>query len=145
MKPGIRGLATVGFGVLATCALPAGMTLGEWLPVTNAPSQEASTKYPNAKMLVEPTDMLVPETSPAFQNVPHLRILDVRGEDPFGKGHIRGAWPINVDFLTKQTRQPGALKDEKLWAKIVGSSLGVDASTTVVVYDETVTPNAARV
>jgi thiosulfate/3-mercaptopyruvate sulfurtransferase len=93
--------------------------------------------YPNGKLLVEPNDLKKSiDTSSVL-------VVDVRPIDAYRTGHLPDAVPLDIEQVTKQSRQRGALKDAKLWAEIVGT-LGVQPDKPVVIYDETVTPNAAR-
>jgi thiosulfate/3-mercaptopyruvate sulfurtransferase len=94
--------------------------------------------YPNGKILADAAQL------EALRSSGKLRILDVRAADAFQKGHIPSAVPVDVEAMTKRSRAPGALTDAAFWSKTVGT-LGIDAETTVVVVDDTVTPNAARV
>jgi thiosulfate/3-mercaptopyruvate sulfurtransferase len=93
--------------------------------------------YPNGKLLVEPSDLKESiDTSSVL-------VIDVRPVDVYRQGHLPDAVSLDIEQMTKQSRQPGALKDVKLWTELVGS-LGVQADKPVVIYDDTVTPNAAR-
>jgi thiosulfate/3-mercaptopyruvate sulfurtransferase len=93
--------------------------------------------YPNGKLLVEPGDLKKSiDTSSVL-------VVDVRPADAYRQGHLPDAVPLDIDQWTKHSRQPRALKDAKLWAELVGA-LGVQADKPVVIYDDTVTPNAAR-
>jgi thiosulfate/3-mercaptopyruvate sulfurtransferase len=93
--------------------------------------------YPNGKLLVEPTDLKKSIDSSS------VLVVDVRPPDAYRQGHLPDAVSLDIEQLTKQSRQPGALKDAKLWAELVGS-VGIQPDKPVVIYDETVTPNAAR-
>jgi thiosulfate/3-mercaptopyruvate sulfurtransferase len=93
--------------------------------------------YPNGKLLVEPNELKKSiDTSSVL-------VIDVRPIDAYRQGHLPDAVPLDIEQMTKQSRQPRALNDAKLWAELVGA-LGVQTDKPVVIYDDTVTPNAAR-
>ena len=93
--------------------------------------------YPNGSLLVEPSDLKKSiDTSSVL-------VIDVRPVDAYRKGHLPDAVPLDIEQWTKHSRKSGALKDAKLWAALAGS-LGVQSDKPVVIYDDTVTPNAAR-
>jgi thiosulfate/3-mercaptopyruvate sulfurtransferase len=111
------------------------VTTGE-LAVTVA-QEPPPAAYPNGKLLVEPSSLGKSIDSSS------VLVVDVRPIDQYRTGHLPDAVPLDIDLWTTRSRQPGALKDAKLWAELA-RSLGVEADKPVVVYDETVTPNAAR-
>jgi thiosulfate/3-mercaptopyruvate sulfurtransferase len=109
-----------------------------FLPIAFVPPQESPMQYPNAKILAEARELLDSQAAAA------MRILDVRAADAYRKGHIPGAVWIDAEQWAARSRQAGTLQDARVWSELVGS-LGIDAETPVVVYDETVTPTAARI
>ena len=94
--------------------------------------------YPNAKLLVEARSLKDVGTALA------MRILDVRSADAYHQGHIPGAVRLDAEQWMVRSRQPNGLEDARLWTELVGS-LGIDTRTAAVVYDNAVTPTAARV
>lgn len=106
--------------------------------VASALPEDAPMSYPNAKLLAEPSDLK------DTQRTATTRILDVRSAEAYRQGHIPGAVRADAEQWTAQSRQPKGLDDAAGWAELVGA-LGIDAQTPVVVYDETVTPTAARI
>jgi thiosulfate/3-mercaptopyruvate sulfurtransferase len=74
-----------------------------------------------------------------------LRILDVRPEEDFLRGHVPGAVCVDVNAWEAQSLQTGGLDDTAYWASAVGG-LGIDTTTRVAVYgDRGDLPSAARV
>ncbi len=92
--------------------------------------------YPNAKILTTAEEL--------EKAAPPPRVLDVRPADAYARGHAPNAVRVDAEAWGMKSHQPGALENAALWGELIGS-LGIDADTPAVVYDETVTPTAARV
>jgi thiosulfate/3-mercaptopyruvate sulfurtransferase len=91
----------------------------------------AEADYPRPELLVEARD-LVRTTA---------RILDARSREKFLAGHIPGA--VWVDHAT-WSRTFGEGKDRDGWAKRIGE-LGIEPDSTVVIYDDNRSKDAARI
>lgn len=64
-----------------------------------------------------------------------LRIIDVRGRDDYIQSHIPGALHLELPAITTAVDGvPGMLVDAAAFATVMGG-LGIDANTTVVIYD----------
>ncbi|HID75720.1 MAG TPA: sulfurtransferase [Planctomycetaceae bacterium] len=105
------------------------------LCLPTAQAAAGSQAYPNSRLLAEPEDLSRP--------APRV-VLDVRPRAAYAAGHIPGAVWIDTELWATKSREAGALEDAALWARLVGD-LGIDGRTPVVVYDEVVTPTAARI
>jgi thiosulfate/3-mercaptopyruvate sulfurtransferase len=75
---------------------------------------------------------------------PHLRLLDCQTRDNYDKGHLPGAVWVDTKQLETQAAKPEGLNDQAFWEKW-GSSLGIDAESTVLIYDSRRQLDAARV
>ncbi len=92
-------------------------------------------EYPNQGMLVEPGELQkLKESKP-------VTVLDVRNREAYLAGHVDGALHVDGSDWAK-TFQDGT--DEKLWVKRL-SILGLTPQSTVVVYDDASTKDAARI
>jgi thiosulfate/3-mercaptopyruvate sulfurtransferase len=98
-------------------------------------SLSAEAGYPRPELLAEPAELR--KADPARP----VCILDARGKGQYKEGHIPGA--VWVDALT-WGRAFGDGKDADSWQSRIGG-LGITRDTPVIVYDEAVTPTAARV
>ncbi|HEV3261473.1 MAG TPA: rhodanese-like domain-containing protein [Gemmataceae bacterium] len=97
-----------------------------------APGADKPAAYPRPELLVEPADVL---------KLADTRILDARGKGSYLDGHFPGAvWVDAVGW----SRAFGDGKDVDGWSKRVGA-LGIDVNTTVVIYDDSMSKDAARV
>lgn len=73
----------------------------------------------------------------------NLRILDVRSQTDYAKGHIPGAVRVDVGEWKTLALADDGLYDTKGWAKLVGAH-GVSDGNHVVVYGSKIT-DAARI
>jgi thiosulfate/3-mercaptopyruvate sulfurtransferase len=96
---------------------------------------EDKPAYPRADLLVEPADLLKPET------LAGARVLDARGKNKYAEGHVPGA--VWVDQTT-WARTFANNQDVAAWADLIGA-LGIDRDTHVVIYDENRAKDAARI
>jgi thiosulfate/3-mercaptopyruvate sulfurtransferase len=95
-------------------------------------------QHPNSKLLVWPSRL---EKLKEAEEVRDLRILDARPHAKYREGHIPGA--VWVDHDTWK-RSFGQGKDRDGWAKRIGG-LGIGVDTTVVIYDDNRSKDAARI
>lgn len=65
---------------------------------------------------------------------PRLRLLDVRSEEKYKKGHIPGALWVDVKALQPLTKAE-AIADKDAWARGL-SALAIDEKSEVYVYDD---------
>jgi thiosulfate/3-mercaptopyruvate sulfurtransferase len=91
--------------------------------------------YPNGELLVEPSD-LSKETGQSG-----LITLDVRPKAAYEAGHVPGADWIDVGQWSKSFEDG---KDPVAWSKRI-AELGITSDSTVVVYDDGNSKDAARV
>ncbi|MBI3411303.1 MAG: sulfurtransferase [Planctomycetes bacterium] len=110
--------------MLHASALSIGMILG-----VAQPAQE----YPRPELLVEPTDL-------AKQGV-NTRILDARTKAKYDKGRVSGAVWVDHDAWNKAFASG---QDADDWARRIGQ-LGIDNKTRVIVYDDAMAKDAARI
>jgi thiosulfate/3-mercaptopyruvate sulfurtransferase len=96
------------------------------------PAADKPATYPRATLLVEPAELA---------KLKDARILDARGKGKYLDGHLRGA--VWVDAVS-WSRAFGDGKDEERWARLIGD-LGIEPTTTVAIYDDTLSKDAARV
>jgi len=89
-------------------------------------------QYPRSELLVEPVDLA---------KLKDARILDARGKVRYLDGHYPGA--VWVDAIG-WSRAFGDGKDIERWTKLIGD-LGIDTSTVVVIYDDSLGKDAARI
>jgi thiosulfate/3-mercaptopyruvate sulfurtransferase len=95
----------------------------------------AADTYPRPDLLIEAPDLMKPAAARKYV------ILDARGKGAYKDGHVPGA--VWLDAVTWQRAfQEG--RDEEGWVVRVGG-LGVSADTPVVVYDNNLSKDAARV
>ncbi len=83
--------------------------------------------YPHPELLAE-TDWLASRLSD-----PTVRIVDARSDEDYAGGHIPGAVHIN-GFSLGGIRPGSEMPEPEAFARLAGA-LGIDESTTVVVYD----------
>jgi thiosulfate/3-mercaptopyruvate sulfurtransferase len=102
-----------------------------------APAAEDAkpARYPRADLLLEAADLLKGEILNKFT------ILDVRPKDQFTMGHVPGS--VWVDHAS-WSKDFAAKQDPETWAKHIGG-LGIEEDTPVVVYDDNMSKDAARV
>jgi thiosulfate/3-mercaptopyruvate sulfurtransferase len=91
--------------------------------------------YPRAELLLEPAELAKPENAKQFV------ILDARPREAYDKSHIRGARWVNHDDWSKAF---GDGSDAAAWSKRIGA-LGIGNDASVVVYDDALMKDAARI
>ena len=104
--------------------------------IAAANSQDKTTgSAEKQQMLIEPDQLL------KTLHQQNMRILDVRPESDYAKGHVPGAVRVDVgDWKTLATSDRG-LHDAKGWAAKL-SPLGITSKTQVVVYGSRLTDTA---
>ena len=95
--------------------------------ITAADKEDATVNKPDASILVEP-DQLQKKL-----NDNNLRVLDVRSQDEYTKGHIPGALQVDVDDWKNLATADNGLHDAKGWTEKV-RPLGLKEGSHVVVY-----------
>jgi thiosulfate/3-mercaptopyruvate sulfurtransferase len=103
------------------------------LMVTFAMADQST--YPQAKLLIEPADLTKPEVAKQFV------ILDARAKSKYDEGHIPNA--VWVDHAA-WSKNFGEGADPKGWSSSI-SSLGIDRESKIVVYDDNMSKDAARI
>lgn len=96
---------------------------------------EEPSSYPRAKLLIE-VDALADSAI-----AKRYRILDARTKARYEQGHVPGAVWVDLEVWSKTF---AAQQDPKQWADKIGK-LGIDAGAQVVVYDDVLSKDAARV
>lgn len=91
--------------------------------------------YARPKMLVEVGQLANPAVAKQF------RILDARSKAKYDQGHILGAVWVDHEAWSKAFAKS---QDPKDWADKIGK-LGIDNRSSVVVYDDAMAKDAARV
>jgi thiosulfate/3-mercaptopyruvate sulfurtransferase len=91
--------------------------------------------YARPELLLEPSDLAKPATAKKFV------VLDARGRESYRSGHVPGA--VHVEAGRWATAF-GEGTDKAGWARRI-ASLGIDAKTSVVVYDASRNKDAARI
>lgn len=94
----------------------------------------AENTYPRGELLMEPAQL---QQAPADEFV----VLDVRSQEEYRQGHIPGAHRVDVGAWKEAfavDKDPGA------WAERIGE-LGITRDSTVVLYDQGLSSNAARI
>jgi thiosulfate/3-mercaptopyruvate sulfurtransferase len=94
----------------------------------------AADTYPRPDLLIEAPDLMKPGAARKYV------VLDARGKGAYKDGHVPGA--VWLDAVTWQRGFQNG-RDEKAWAARVGG-LGVGPETPVVVYDNNLSKDAAR-
>lgn len=99
------------------------------------PAAETKDTYARPELLVEPGDVakLMANTK--------VRLLDARGKGPYQNGHIPKAVWVGA---TTWARAFGEGKDTDGWRGRIGA-LGISPDATVIVYDDNLARDAARV
>ncbi len=90
--------------------------------------------YPRPELLVEPAELAEGIDSESWV------VLDVRGEDAYAEGHIPDA--LRIDHGTWKDAFDADAADD--WSERIGS-LGIDAESTVALYDDNDLKDAARI
>lgn len=103
-----------------------------------APAEDATVA--EESLLVEPEEFTHQRISEAALNGSKT-YLDVRSAGEFARGHVPGARRVDVNEWQAAF---GDGSDAADWSKRIASVLS-DAEGQVVIYDQTFTPNAARV
>ena len=99
-------------------------------PATEAPNTGTASEdvqYARPNLLMEPTQLADPAIAENFV------ILDARSQEEYDRGHVPGARRVDHDSW-KGAYNEG--KDPEGWSKRIGA-LGIDASSQVVIYDDT--------
>lgn len=113
----------------AACGLAAAFWVGTVL----------AAEYPNPELLVEPAWVQ------QNLNNPSVRLVDVRGDALYLRGHIPGAVSLNG---TNQLKDPAQNMDGFLIGlgafQALMRGLGIQEETTVVIYDQSSSLSAAR-
>lgn len=95
----------------------------------------ADESYPQSDLLVEPKQLATPE------NAKQYIVLDARNQQQYEQGHVPSArW---VDHAT-WAKDFAAGTDAAGWSMKIGR-LGITAESRVVVYDDNLTKDAARI
>jgi thiosulfate/3-mercaptopyruvate sulfurtransferase len=99
------------------------------------PAEEPKKTYTNGDLLVEPADLA------KLAEKRDVRILDARSQDAYKEGHVPGAaW---VDHAT-WSRAFAKSQDFDTWTKHL-AVIGVDTNMRVIVYDDNLNKDAARI
>jgi thiosulfate/3-mercaptopyruvate sulfurtransferase len=105
------------------------------LVVLSADPVQKPERYARPEMLLEAGELVRPAATR------QLRILDTRPREKYAAGHIPGAvWVDQATWSKAFAVAPDALA----WSKRLGI-LGIDTSTSVVIYDDNSAKDAARV
>ena len=91
--------------------------------------------YPKKNLLVEPAELAKPDVAKKFV------ILDARETPKYDAGHITGAISVDPAAWAKAF---GDGTDAKVWSARI-SDVGVSAGSSVVIYDDNSTKDAARI
>jgi thiosulfate/3-mercaptopyruvate sulfurtransferase len=95
----------------------------------------AEQKYVRPRLLLEPAELVKPRVSQRFV------ILDARKKEAYEEEHVPGAHWVDHD---KWKSDFGDGTDAEGWSQRIGD-MGIDADSSVVVYDDISTKNAARI
>ncbi len=105
------------------------------LAVLLAPAAGADpAAYPRPDLLIEAAELKKPEVARKYV------ILDARGKGAYKAGHVPGA--LWLDAVTWERSFQGG-QDEQGWAERIGR-LGLSPEARVVVYDDNLSKDAAR-
>src|SRR5262245_30325280 len=96
---------------------------------------DAPKEYPRRELLVDVAELSRPETARLFV------VLDARSKDKYNKGHVPGAVGLDHELWNKTFYKD---QDAKEWAKRIGE-LGIGNKSKVVIYDDALAKDAARV
>ncbi|MEM6330555.1 MAG: rhodanese-like domain-containing protein [Planctomycetota bacterium] len=120
MRTCLISLAAFGFAVSASAADPEG--------------------YAKPEMLIGGSGL-----SQLLRGDTPLVVIDVRSRSAYDEWHVPSARWVDVGAWTAAFGEAGAYgKNAAAWSERIGA-LGIDADTTVVVYDRFFSPGAARV
>lgn len=92
-------------------------------------------QYPQPNLLVEPNDLAKPEVAKGFV------VLDARDRTKYDQGHVPNA--LWVDHAT-WSKNFGDGDDVKVWSLRI-STLGIGEDSKIVVYDDSMGKEAARI
>jgi thiosulfate/3-mercaptopyruvate sulfurtransferase len=95
----------------------------------------ASDTYPRGRLLVEPAELANSAAAGEFV------ILDARKRDEYERGHVPGARHVDHDAWKSAFGQD---ESPAWWSDRIGG-LGIDSKSTVVLYDDNGTKDAARI
>ncbi|MEZ6070114.1 MAG: rhodanese-like domain-containing protein [Pirellulales bacterium] len=99
------------------------------------PASTVLGQYARPQLLIEPTELARPEV------VNDYVILDVRSDDAFAHAHVPGAIRVDHDEWKSAF---GDGEDVAAWSGRIGA-LGIGSDTDVVVYDDVMLKDAARI
>jgi thiosulfate/3-mercaptopyruvate sulfurtransferase len=91
--------------------------------------------YTRPELLIEAEELKKPEALKAY------RVLDVRPAAQYKEGHVPGAVPLDAAAWDKAFTEG---QDEKKWAALF-AAVGVLPTSKVVVYDDNLSRDAARI
>ena len=94
----------------------------------------AADAYPRPELLIEAAELKKPEAARQYV------VLDARGKGGYKDGHVPGA--VWLDAVTWERGFRDG-QDEQAWARRIGG-LGISVDTPVVVYDNALAKDAAR-
>src|SRR5579872_5631523 len=95
----------------------------------------AEDSYPQSELLIEPARLAMPESAE------HYIVLDARSQQQYEQGHVPAArW---VDHAT-WAKDFAHGTDATGWSTKIGR-LGITAESRIVVYDDNLTKDAARI
>ena len=119
-------MRTFWLGTLLICAVG---------PTAAAEREQTTERKRDSQILVEPAQLQ--------KKLDHstLRILDVRSEDEYAKGHIPGALRIDVADWKALALADDGLHDTKGWSGKIGA-MGITSKSQVVVYGGRLTDSA---
>lgn len=101
------------------------------IPGSEVPKAES---YPQAQLLIEPAGLSKLKSD-------QVRILDARGKGKYLEGHVPGAvWVDAVTWAKAFTKD----QEPEKWGKMAGD-LGLVGSTPIVIYDDSMAKDAARI
>jgi thiosulfate/3-mercaptopyruvate sulfurtransferase len=103
--------------------------------ISAADKDEVAKKPSEISILIEPAQLQ------KQLNDKNLRILDVRSQDDYSKGHVPGAVRVDVGGWKNLAIADNGLHDAKSWAAQLGS-LGITSKSHVVVYGGRLTDTA---
>ncbi|HEY1066532.1 MAG TPA: sulfurtransferase [Pirellulales bacterium] len=103
--------------------------------------REQEAAYPQAQLLIEPADLAQTQQTAKTDPAAKLVVLDARPAEQFAAGHVPGArWVDHVAW----SKGFGQGTDAAGWSRRIGE-LGISADSTVVVYDDNLAKDAARI
>ena len=103
--------------------------------IAAADKRGATANKPDASILVEPAQLQ------KQLNDKNLRVLDVRSQNEYAKGHIPGALRVDVGDWKNLATADNGLHDAKSWATKL-APLAITSKTHVVVYGGRLTDTA---